>query len=393
MGGFLSGCLRSAQHVPTRPIYTPASPPVSPALTPSPVPTQVDNSPLIQRAPATTSHVNSEPKAISQSVPPSTPFAPTPGLTTHDPDPFQRRNAETPTRSTSTPQTKTKGASQHRPQPARAAAAAPKPQSAGAVATEFESDDGWSTAGEGGKTVRTKRTATQYTGPIDDVKIIDIPPPEQKIDEYGNLKGHASGMNFKIMRLPSGGKEKEVLVSHRGQWDYKSIGFKEQSKETPRACSEQNALFSITEKINPAVDGVEPTSILGIALQTARDTNPNHSGLRLKINMRNSSLRPCIASTPENPGIPCNTYLPQFVQRIKTMYPGLDVRIKVANPTVQFRRFDAGQGKTVDATTLSGVTRYGYDNPHVARPPRDGFNKKAPKDFTWADAIRPVSGK
>jgi len=185
--------------------------------------------------------------------------------------------------------------------------------------------------------------------------------------------GHASKIGFKIMEIfQDHNKEhrnKQYLYSHVHPGILDSGGLRA-VEGLPRPHSEINALRAITGTAHSSPPDVQPGSHIGavlnevIAGQQKRKAQGQAPGqLRVKFYIQNSATPPC--TTPygkqrwaggpieEIPGIPCDTYLQTFVDKLKGFKGSkLDARMKVHNPSVSTT--------TPGKNTKEKTKKYGY---------------------------------
>ena len=180
--------------------------------------------------------------------------------------------------------------------------------------------------------------------------------------------GHASNIGFKIMEIfadhTKEHRRKNYLYSYVDPETFDSGGTAKE--KSPRPHSEIKALYKINTPegvVNPGTLDTMHGSILQNALDKAiteqkkRAAQGQPTGqLRVKFYIQNSAFPPCF-TTGDVPGIPCDTSLKNFVDKLKSR---LDARMKVHNPTSTLRILDKQTGKFEQRTVAERTTRYGY---------------------------------
>jgi hypothetical protein len=202
----------------------------------------------------------------------------------------------------------------------------------------------------------------------------NVTNPQVKQATTGGFRIKAPGSRGKIFY---GVKLNDIFVA-KGL-GYNGMGIPAQASfatdGAPRLHSEVAFLQHLTSTPRPDNFFLElgnddkPNSILETALQTAfQKAGLPKNNLRLKIEMQNSGLPPCV--NQEYPGIPCDPYIERVRRSLQNLSGINDVRIKVAHHE------DATYGVS------PGVTRYGYGIDRNGQN-RDGRNGKPQKDPTW----------
>jgi hypothetical protein len=183
--------------------------------------------------------------------------------------------------------------------------------------------------------------------------------------------GHASTIGFKIMKVFN---DHTKLHKHKKYLGFLQLNDPFYSGGTstpglPRPDSEPNALKYILDSDNPAIEGAKKYSLLEHAMYRSNQVREGEK-LRVKLYIKNSAFPPCTDPTTR-PGLTCDTYLPQVLDKLRAQFPNTEFRMKVQNPTVWRNVFDPEMGiPQCKKISTAATVRYGY-NPTV-----DGRNRK-----------------